>query len=239
MSPPNLLVAEISINTSNGREFDISILEISNTVSITKYLFFSSHLTQFKVSTSSSKFSWAEEMTTTTASCLCGNLKICFAGEPEKRLLCHCLDCRKISGSNYSDNAIIADENFKLVAGIVALLSSSCSFLCSIRLSSFPIDCLFLLFIPLYYIPIHELLIPPGTPKMYTKTADSGRSIISYFCPDCGSTIYREGEWAPGKKILKTGSVDDPKWQNETEIKGEVWTNTKLKWLPELKNPKA
>lgn len=31
--------------------------------------------------------------------------------------LCHCADCRKITGSTYSTNAIIPGEQFKLVSG--------------------------------------------------------------------------------------------------------------------------
>jgi hypothetical protein len=31
--------------------------------------------------------------------------------------LCHCLDCRKISGSTYSTNAVFKEDGFKLVSG--------------------------------------------------------------------------------------------------------------------------
>ncbi|KAI4854571.1 hypothetical protein E4T44_00068 [Aureobasidium sp. EXF-8845] len=44
-----------------------------------------------------------------------------------------------------------------------------------------------------------------GSPKSYTKTADSGKKITSYFCGDCGSTLYRDGENFPGMKIVKAG----------------------------------
>lgn len=44
-----------------------------------------------------------------------------------------------------------------------------------------------------------------GSPKAYTKTADSGKKITSYFCGDCGSTLYRDGENFPGMKIVKAG----------------------------------
>jgi hypothetical protein len=31
--------------------------------------------------------------------------------------LCHCLDCRKISGSAYSTNAVMPQDGFKLISG--------------------------------------------------------------------------------------------------------------------------
>lgn len=78
------------------------------------------------------------------------------------------------------------------------------------------------------------MLIPPGTPKTFTKTADSGRSITSYFCPECGTTVYREGEWLEGHKILKTGVLDDPEWQSAKAPESEAWAQRKVRWLPEL-----
>ncbi|MCK5362860.1 MAG: GFA family protein, partial [Gammaproteobacteria bacterium] len=40
-------------------------------------------------------------MTTRTASCTCGQLRITSQGEPQKVSLCHCLDCQRRTGSTY------------------------------------------------------------------------------------------------------------------------------------------
>ena len=40
-------------------------------------------------------------MTTRTASCTCGQLRITCHGEPQKVSLCHCLDCQRRTGSTY------------------------------------------------------------------------------------------------------------------------------------------
>jgi hypothetical protein len=40
-----------------------------------------------------------------------------YAGEPNLTFLCHCLDCRKISGSSYSNNIVVLEGNFKLESG--------------------------------------------------------------------------------------------------------------------------
>ena len=44
-------------------------------------------------------------MTTRTASCRCGQLKATAVGEPVRVSLCHCLDCKKRSGSAFAVQA--------------------------------------------------------------------------------------------------------------------------------------
>lgn len=75
-------------------------------------------------------------------SCFCGKVRIEYTGEPAMKVLplppptsashtyiphrfpdlilqalCHCLDCRKISGSAYSTNIAVPEDNFKLLSG--------------------------------------------------------------------------------------------------------------------------
>ncbi|KAL5344277.1 hypothetical protein ACLOAV_010781 [Pseudogymnoascus australis] len=73
-----------------------------------------------------------------------------------------------------------------------------------------------------------------GTPKQFTKTADSGSEITSHFCGDCGTTLWRSGIFFPGGKIVKSGIMDDPKWQGEQRPVGELFAESKTAWLPEL-----
>lgn len=77
--------------------------------------------------------------------CFCGNVRIKYSGEPQGKALCHCMDCRKITGSTYSTNLIIPGEGFE---------------------------------------------VTKGTPKTIAKKADSGNTITSHFCGDCGSTLW-------------------------------------------------
>ena len=44
-------------------------------------------------------------MTTHTASCRCGQLKATVTGEPVRVSVCHCLNCKKRSGSAFSVQA--------------------------------------------------------------------------------------------------------------------------------------
>lgn len=49
--------------------------------------------------------------------CVCENIRYSIEGEPVMNALCHCLDCRKISGSVYSTNAVYPEGGFKLLKG--------------------------------------------------------------------------------------------------------------------------
>ncbi|KAL1704048.1 Mss4-like protein [Schizophyllum commune] len=53
----------------------------------------------------------------TTGSCLCGAVRFTFSGKPTATCLCHCLDCRKISGSTYSTNAMFPIDAVTLTSG--------------------------------------------------------------------------------------------------------------------------
>jgi len=52
-----------------------------------------------------------------TGSCFCGNIKVEYSGEPAMVALCHCADCRKISGGLYSHNIVVPSAGFKVTQG--------------------------------------------------------------------------------------------------------------------------
>ena len=46
-----------------------------------------------------------------------------------------------------------------------------------------------------------------GSPKTYTKKGDSGKEIVSKFCPNCGSTILSEAETClPQLSLVRSGT---------------------------------
>ncbi|KAI4718884.1 hypothetical protein E4T48_04894 [Aureobasidium sp. EXF-10727] len=49
-----------------------------------------------------------------TGSCLCKKITIELNAEPQVVALCHCTDCRKISGSAYSYNFIVGADDYKI-----------------------------------------------------------------------------------------------------------------------------
>ena len=58
-------------------------------------------------------------MTTRTARCSCGALAATAQGEPVRNSVCHCLDCKRRTGSAFSWNATYAEEQVA-VSGIHA-----------------------------------------------------------------------------------------------------------------------
>ncbi|KAK3210132.1 hypothetical protein GRF29_44g1701472 [Pseudopithomyces chartarum] len=118
--------------------------------------------------------------------CVCGNIRFAIEGEPVAKALCHCRDCRKISGSAYSTNATWPENQFKL---------------------------------------------NQGTPKTHVKTADSGNTITSFFCGDCGSTMWRETAAFEGVKIVKVGTLDDDDALNAAKPANEFFISSRVSWL--------
>ena len=111
---------------------------------------------------------------------------------PRAQALCHCSDCRKISGGNYSNNIVVPVSNFSLVS---------------------------------------------GTPKEISKTADSGKSITSCFCQDCGTTLFRYGDafgGVDGMRIIKAGVLDDVNVINSIKPGAELFAPERISWVQEI-----
>ncbi|KAL7950541.1 Mss4-like protein [Trichoderma barbatum] len=119
--------------------------------------------------------------------CLCGKIRYIYKTEPTAKVLCHCSDCRKISGSNYSVNFVVPEAAFQVAV---------------------------------------------GTPKVFSKVADSGDIINSYFCSDCGSMIWRESTTCGPNKVVKAGTLDDSgKIISTAVIDTEVFTRSRVEWV--------
>ena len=81
---------------------------------------------------------------------------------------------------------------------------------------------------------IHAQSFAIGSPKSITKTADSGKKITSYFCGDCGTTLYRDGDNFPGANIIKAGVLDDHKWVDEHPPTGELFAPERAAFVQRL-----
>ena len=100
------------------------------------------------------------------------------------KALCHCNDCRKITGSTYSTNLLVPGESFKV----------------------------------------------SGSPKSIAKTADGGNTITSYFCGDCGSTLWRDSATFGTSKAVKVGVMDDPNAIGNTKPDVELYSELRVPW---------
>lgn len=74
----------------------------------------------------------------------------------------------------------------------------------------------------------NDLVVTKGSPKVWIKTADSGRQRAHAFCADCGSPIYSgptDGSLATVS--LRIGTVDQ---RRELEPHKQIWTGSALPW---------
>ncbi|HVP08767.1 MAG TPA: GFA family protein [Burkholderiales bacterium] len=72
-----------------------------------------------------------------------------------------------------------------------------------------------------------DFRIVKGTPKRFTKTADSGRVLHRYFCGDCGSGIYTQRELTPERVVVRAGAFDNPP---PMKIGAHIWTRSARNW---------
>ena len=56
-------------------------------------------------------------MTTATGGCLCGALRYEYDGQPGAALICHCQDCRRVTGAAFNTSVRMKSENFRVVSG--------------------------------------------------------------------------------------------------------------------------
>jgi len=64
-----------------------------------------------------------------------------------------------------------------------------------------------------------------GTPRFWSRPADSGRRVDCAFCPDCGSRLWHQGSEDTDTVTIKAGSLDEP-----VDASGaiHIWVKRKL-----------
>jgi len=71
--------------------------------------------------------------------------------------------------------------------------------------------------------------ITQGTPKRYTVTADSGRTLHRFFCGDCGSPLFSRRELTPENTALRIGTLD-AEHAGGMRITANIWTRSARSW---------
>jgi hypothetical protein len=78
----------------------------------------------------------------------------------------------------------------------------------------------------------HNLKILSGTPKVWLKQADSGRSRAHSFCPDCGSPIYSGDPNGSLETVsLRIGTLTQ---RRELPPAKQIWCRSALPWALDL-----
>lgn len=76
-------------------------------------------------------------------------------------------------------------------------------------------------------IPTSAFRITQGTPKRFTKVADSGRTLHRHFCGDCGSPLFSRREETPEMTSVRVGTLDNAPAMRITQ---HIWTKSKRPW---------
>lgn len=81
-------------------------------------------------------------------------------------------------------------------------------------------------------------ILRTGTPKIYVKTAESGRTRQQAFCGDCGSPIYATSDEPAGSRRLglRVGTLAQ---RRELTPKRQFWYQSVLPWLPPFPSIRA
>jgi hypothetical protein len=100
---------------------------------------------------------------------------------------CHCIDCRKFSGSTNTNNMLVGvKEGCKVISGQL---------------------------------------------KTYTKTVESGNTMTSYFCDNCGSTLYRKTSLSDDVAAVMIGCVDGLETIEQRKPQQELFTRYRPSWM--------
>jgi len=71
-----------------------------------------------------------------------------------------------------------------------------------------------------------------GERKIYERDADSGYRIRFHFCPNCGSTVYWEGDRNPAVGGVAVGAFDTSAFQPPSD---SIWEESMYTWLVYLR----
>lgn len=73
------------------------------------------------------------------------------------------------------------------------------------------------------------LVYTKGAPRRWKRTADSGRTIDSDMCEDCGVRPVNYPTANDKVAIVKPGTLDDTSWLHPI---GHIWTRSAQPWVP-------
>ncbi|KAI9038461.1 GFA family protein [Aspergillus affinis] len=126
-------------------------------------------------------------MSTITGSCLCNACSYAYTGSPALKALCHCISCRRISGSSNTVNYAVPEQAFRLTK---------------------------------------------GNPRSFSKDHEYGMVLTIFFCPDCGTTLWKEAtaKQLQGLKLVQAGTLTEPASLDEG-VDAEFYTSTRVPWI--------
>ena len=78
------------------------------------------------------------------------------------------------------------------------------------------------------YFADNQVIEKTGEPKPYRFSTDSGNSITTAFCSNCGSTVHWQADLFKGMTGIAAGCFNDPSFP---EPSAAVWTRSQYQWV--------
>ncbi|KAL6907353.1 Mss4-like protein [Trichoderma evansii] len=88
-----------------------------------------------------------------------------------------------------------------------------------------------------FVIPEEKFTVTRGQPKSYAMEHEYGMTLTIFFCPECGTTLWKEAT-APmfkGLKLVQAGTLTDAKKLGNT-IDAEFYSPERASWLAPAKD---
>ena len=76
-----------------------------------------------------------------------------------------------------------------------------------------------------FIVPRRDITVTQGTPRFWSRPADSGGRVNCAFCPDCGSRLWHEDAADPARASIKGGTLDEA--PDITSV-DHIWTKRKM-----------
>jgi len=77
------------------------------------------------------------------------------------------------------------------------------------------------------FYPVGAVVIS-GAAKAFHRVADSGGAVRTYFCPECGSTVYWQAENLPSMIGVAVGALEEPPHAAPTK---SIFERSKHGWV--------
>jgi hypothetical protein len=78
-------------------------------------------------------------------------------------------------------------------------------------------------------VPAQSLAVTGDALASFAQAGDEhDEPTTRWFCTGCGSPLWSESPLAPGMRLIRAGTLDDPSW---LEPQYEVYTESRLPWL--------
>ncbi len=77
-------------------------------------------------------------------------------------------------------------------------------------------------------VPVSQFVLRSGSPKVYIKTAESGKKRAQAFCPDCGTSLYASDVQEPRIYAIRVGTL---KQRAQLPPLRQIWYRSALPWV--------